>query len=80
MWIFTKKSFQYQIAEFCYHDKFWVEALALHPKVGVTSELQIDILVYIGYEDLYEKVILLRDVLLNWVVYTRVNTRSKSWN
>ena len=28
MWIFTKKSFYYQIAEFCYHDKFWVEALA----------------------------------------------------
>ena len=28
MWIFTKKSFYYQFAEFCYHDKFWVEALA----------------------------------------------------
>ena len=28
MWIFTKKSFYYQIAEFCYNDNFWVEALA----------------------------------------------------
>ena len=27
MWIFTKKSFYYQNAEFCHHDKFWVEAL-----------------------------------------------------
>ena len=40
MWIFSKKSFQYQIAEFSYHDKFWVEAL------------QIEILLYIGYKDL----------------------------
>ena len=28
MWIFTRKSFYYQIAEFYYHDKFWVEEVA----------------------------------------------------
>ena len=33
MWIFTKKSFHYQLAEFCCHDKFWVEALAWR-KIG----------------------------------------------
>ena len=31
------------------------------------DELKIEISVYIGYEDVLEKVILLRDVLFNWV-------------
>ena len=35
---------------------------------------------YVGYKDLLEKVILLWDVLFNWVVSITVNTRSTSWN
>ena len=78
----VKKSFQYQIAEFCYNDKFEVETLALKKSRCnklTKDELQVEILLYIGYEDFLEKVIFFR--LFNWVaICIRVSTRSSSWN
>ena len=41
----------------------------------------IEILLYIGYEDLLEKVITLKDVLINWIaVCIRVGTTFPSGN
>ena len=59
----VKKSFQYQIAEFCYNDKFEVETLALKKSRCnklTKDELQVEILLYIDYEDFLEKVIFFR--------------------
>ena len=59
----VKKSFQYQIAEFCYNDKFEVETLALKKSRCnklTKDELQVEILLYSGYEDVLEKVIFFR--------------------
>ena len=57
--------FYYQIAEFCHHDKFWVEALAWR-KSGWNKLTKLQI----------EKIILLRDFSFNWVVCIRVQGRS----
>ena len=45
------------------------------------DEMQIKILLYNGYEELLEKVILLRDVLFNWdAACIRVSTTCPTWN
>ena len=79
----VKKSLQYQTTEFCYHDKFWVGALALR-KSGMwqvnQDELQTEILLYMGYKDLLDTDILLRDNIFNWAVCIRECIRCTSWN